>query len=90
MRITHPFHPLRDQRFLVLKRRQVAGQQTLILQGAAQGTFAVAVDWTDWQPSDSDPTTATILEASALQALAILVEQLLQPTHAVAEKGVAR
>jgi hypothetical protein len=46
-RITHPFHPLREQRFRVLKTRKVAGQDTLILQGTQSGTFAVAREWTD-------------------------------------------
>jgi hypothetical protein len=50
----------------------------------------VAADWTDWQPSNTDSTAATILEARALQELATLVEQLRQPTGAMAKKGVAK
>lgn len=45
--LTHPFHPLRNQRFRVLKVRKVAGEDTLILQGSYRGTFAVPKEWTD-------------------------------------------
>ena len=42
-----PFHPLKGQRFQVLKQRRVAGIDTLILRDAARGSFAVPVQWTD-------------------------------------------
>jgi hypothetical protein len=45
--IRHPFHPLRGQRFVVLKERRVAGVDTLILRNAERGSFAVAREWTD-------------------------------------------
>ena len=45
--VNHPFHPLRNQRFRVLKLRKVAGEDTLILQGSYRGTFAVPREWTD-------------------------------------------
>lgn len=45
--ITHPFHPLRGQRFAVLKIRKVGGVECLSLRGTAGGTFAVPRDWTD-------------------------------------------
>jgi hypothetical protein len=50
--IRHPFHPLRGQRFEVLKKRRVAGVDTLILRELERGSFSVARDWTDW----ADPT----------------------------------
>ena len=90
MRITHPFHPLRDQRFLVLKTRRVSGRQTLILQGSPQGTFAVAAEWTDRATPAPDATTPTILHANSLQALADLVEQLLHPITETPQKGVVK
>jgi hypothetical protein len=46
--ITHPFHPLRSQRFEVLKTRRVAGTDTLILRHPGRGSYTVAQDWTDW------------------------------------------
>ncbi|WP_341314748.1 DUF5372 family protein [Paraburkholderia sp. IMGN_8] len=45
--IRHPFHPLRGQRFRVLKQRRVGGIDTLILREASRGSFAVPVQWTD-------------------------------------------
>jgi hypothetical protein len=46
--ITHPFHPLRSQRFEVLKTRRVAGTDTLILRHPDRGSYTVAREWTDW------------------------------------------
>src|SRR5262252_1870113 len=40
--IRHPFHPLRGQRFEVLKKRRVAGVDTLILRELERGSFSVA------------------------------------------------
>ena len=50
--IRHPFHPLSGQRFEVLKKRRVAGVDTLILRELERGSFSVAREWTDW----ADPT----------------------------------
>jgi hypothetical protein len=55
--IRHPFHPLRGQRFEVLKKRRVAGVDTLILRELERGSFSVAREWTDW----ADPTLADSL-----------------------------
>ena len=49
-KITHPFHPLREQQFPILKKRRVSGVDTLILQGSCLGSFAVPLDWTDKGP----------------------------------------
>jgi len=46
--ITHHFHPLRGQRFEVLKNRKVAGIETLILRHPKKGSHALAREWTDW------------------------------------------
>ena len=54
--IRHPFHPLRGQRFEVLKKRRVAGIDTLILRELKRGSFCVAREWTDWaDPLLSEP-----------------------------------
>jgi hypothetical protein len=42
--IRHPFHPLRGQRFEVLKKRRIAGVETLILRELERGSFSVAVN----------------------------------------------
>src|SRR5271157_902405 len=53
--IRHPYHPLRGQRFPVLKKRRIAGKDTLILRGLDCGTFSIAREWTDWgDPSPGD------------------------------------
>jgi hypothetical protein len=53
--IRHPFHPLRGQRFEVLKKRRIAGIDTLILRELERGAFSVAREWTDWaDPSPYD------------------------------------
>jgi Family of unknown function (DUF5372) len=79
--IRHPFHPLRGQRFEVLKKRRVAGIDTLILSELQRGSFSVAREWTDW----ADPGTADSigfhsrkLDPQSLLELAALVEVLNQ------------
>jgi hypothetical protein len=46
--IRHPFHPLRGQQFEVIKKRRVAGVDTLILREPEYGSFSIAREWTDW------------------------------------------
>lgn len=48
MTITHPFHPLRNQKFFMLRTRKVSGNTILTLKGDIQGTFAVPEEWTDY------------------------------------------
>ena len=78
--ICHPFHPLRGQRFPVLKTRRLSGGETLILREPARGTVSVLREWTDWaQPSSvwSEPGTAPRRFAlEPLLELVKLVEQL--------------
>jgi len=77
--ITHPFHPLSQQQFSVLKRRRVSGVQTLIIRHPNRGSFAVAEEWTDWgQPSIAGDIELqnTLLEFESLLELADLVKQL--------------
>src|SRR6516164_5477708 len=78
--ITHPFHPLRGQRFAVLMIRKISGVERLSLRHA-EGSFAVRRDWTDWAPPGS-PTEAAnnnpplLIDASGLLALSELVLSL--------------
>lgn len=74
--ITHPFHPLAQQRFDVLKRRRVSGAETLIIRHPERGTLAVAQEWTDWEPVSEMTSPGVILEFDSLLALATLVRQL--------------
>src|SRR6516162_10288905 len=78
--ITHPFHPLRGQRFVVLKVRTVSGVETLSLRQAELGSFAVAREWTDWAPPGAQAVPsdgkALLIDASGLLALDQLVASL--------------
>jgi Family of unknown function (DUF5372) len=77
--IRHPFHPLRGQRFEVLKKRRIAGVDTLILRECKRGSFSIAREWTDW----ADPSVYELLglppqrfNADSLFELVALLEQL--------------
>ena len=79
--IRHPFHPLRGQRFEVLKKRRVAGVDTLILRELERGSFSIALEWTDWaDPSLSDSLgfPPRRLDASSLFELVDLLEDLVK------------
>ena len=78
-RITHPFHPFRDQQFLILKTRRVSGIDTLILRGSIAGTFGVPLAWTDRALPSLDagqPNAAGLLDGRGLLQLANLIDQL--------------
>lgn len=82
--ICHPFHPLRGQRFEVLKQRRVAGVDTLILRELQRGTFSVAREWTDWaDPSlyDALGFSPQRLNADSLFELVDLLDQLAASNH---------
>ncbi len=86
--ISHPFHPLRGQRFEVLKERRVAGVDTLILRELERGTFSVPREWTDWadlSPYDSLALPPRRLAGDSLFTLAALLEEL--PTSCPAASG---
>jgi hypothetical protein len=73
--VRHPFHPLRGQRFPVLKTRRVGGTETLILREPTRGSIAVRREWTDW-----DPVTAC---GSAAVAQQFALESLIELTKLV-------
>jgi hypothetical protein len=77
--IRHPFHPLRGQRFEVLKERRSGGIDTLLLHELDRGTFSIAREWTDW----ADPSRygslglpPRRLDPDSLLELAALLEHL--------------
>ena len=78
--ITHPFHPRRGQRFVVLKVRRVSGVETLSLRHVELGSFAVPREWTDWAPLDAQaaPTGGQplLIDVFGLSALTELVTLL--------------
>jgi Family of unknown function (DUF5372) len=77
--ITHPFHPLRGQRFVVLKLRTVSGVATLSVRHPDRGSFTIPRDWTDWSPVGMpalSPGTSLMIDAFGLVELAMIVESL--------------
>ena len=71
--ITHPFHPLRGQRFLITKRYRLSGVDTLTLRTSSGDGFSVACEWTD----QADPAERrTIVDVRHLLDLVALVESL--------------
>ena len=64
--ISHPFHPLRGRRFEVLKKRRIAGVDTLILRELERGTLSIPRAWTDW--ADPTPYDALTLSPHRLAA----------------------
>jgi hypothetical protein len=78
--VTHPFHPLRGQHFVVLKVRRVSGIETLSLRHSERGSFAVRREWTDWAAPEAGTGPGIepmIIDALGLVALAELVESIL-------------
>jgi hypothetical protein len=77
--VTHPFHPLWGQRFVVLKVRRVSGVETLSLRHADLGSFAMIREWTDWAPPSAQTATTApplLIDAFGLVALAGVVESI--------------
>ena len=87
--IRHPFHPLRGQRFPVLKARRVAGTETLLLRDTERGSFSIAREWTDWgTPSVEDDAIAPTcyFDLGMLLELIALIDQL-APSRKSSKKG---
>jgi hypothetical protein len=74
--ITHPFHPLRGQKFGVLKLRTVSGLARLSLRHPELGTLAVPADWTDWSVASTPPEQSLMIDAFGFAELAVIVESL--------------
>jgi hypothetical protein len=75
--VTHPFHPLRGQKFAVLKLRTVSGVARLSVRHPELGTFAIPADWTDWSVTNTllGPQPLMI-DVFGLAELAEIVESL--------------
>jgi len=89
--IRHPFHPLRGQRFPVLKTRRVAGTETLLLGHVERGSFSVAREWTDWGAptvEDGCEVPARCFDLDMLLELIALIDQLAAaPSRRSSTKG---
>lgn len=70
---------MRGQRFEVLKPRQVAGTESLIVRDGERGSFSIARDWTDWgtpEPSAGLTVSAGKLAFEPLMELVALITVL--------------
>jgi Family of unknown function (DUF5372) len=87
--VIHPFHPLRGQRFVVLKVRRVSSVETLSLRHADLGSFAMPRDWTDWAPigAQACPGEPLVIDVFGLLALAELLPSL---TSKTSKRGLDR
>ncbi|MFM0674542.1 Y4bD/Y4pK family protein [Paraburkholderia sediminicola] len=76
--ICHPFHPLKGQRFPVLKTRRVGGVDTLLVGHAERSSFSIAREWTDWGTPTvhSGDVTVCCFELDMLLELIDLIDQL--------------
>ena len=78
--VRHPYHPLRGQRFPVLKTRRVGETETLILREPTRGSVAVRREWTDWDAVTAEQATPPrLLALESLIELAKLVDDLRHP-----------
>ncbi len=78
-KITHPFHPLRGQRYQVLKTRRVSGIETLVLRDTSAGTFAIAKEWTNLSDPSSQAApdfTPLILQFDSLQEIVDIIKEI--------------
>jgi len=78
-KIRHPFHPLRGQSFLIVKKLRIAGVDTLVLRGAEGGNFHVAREWTDRgdpYPYEMARVSPSRFDVDLLLELVDLLEQL--------------
>jgi hypothetical protein len=79
--VVHPFHPLRAQRFVVLKVRRVSGVETLSLRHPDFGSFTVPREWTDWAPPGEQVSASAaplLIDAFGLTTLAELIVSIAQ------------
>jgi hypothetical protein len=79
IKITHPFHPLRDQNFDILKVREINGARHYSLR-ADSGVICVPESWTDRQIQQKQQANSPTLrfDAAALKELVVLLQALEQ------------
>jgi Family of unknown function (DUF5372) len=50
--ITHPFHPLKGKKFVILSSRRIGNEDILSLAISTYGTLAIPREWTDQAAPD--------------------------------------
>ena len=75
----------------MLKRRRLAGVDTLILRGLEHGTFVVAREWTNWaDPNPYGGLTPPRLNIYSLLELVDLLEQVSRAYQEYQLQGIDR
>jgi Family of unknown function (DUF5372) len=77
--VTHPFHPLRGQKLVVLKVRTVSGVETLSVRHPDLGSVAMPRDWTDWGCPGTSATSSNnslMVDVFGFAELARIVDSL--------------
>lgn len=77
--MTHPFHPLRGQRFALVDRRRTWGEERVYYHDAAGQLHRICVQWTSLAEVDAFVQTSagrSSLRVSDLLQLAALIGQL--------------
>ena len=80
--IRHPFHPLRGQRFPILKVRRVSGVETLLLREPRGRSLVVPREWTDLADIDPSSESPRRFAIELLLELVALIEALLRARDA--------
>jgi hypothetical protein len=75
--VTHPYHPLRGQRLMVLQTVRISGKETFHIRAPSGNTLRVSIDWTDLaQPCLCDAMGPLVLRFDQLLALSELIRAL--------------
>jgi hypothetical protein len=76
--VTHPFHPLRGERFRVVQARWGGQLENVRLEDPVTGrSFTVPREWTDLLGSVPIPGSGALLELESLLALVDLVDTVI-------------
>ena len=62
IKITHPYHPLKNKKFTVLKKRIIGDAEFFHLKGTKTGSFCIPKEWTN----QAEPELYKILDISPL------------------------
>ena len=79
--MTHPTHPLRDQRFPVLRIIQKTSEQHLVLELPDGSHLSVPISWTDQAQMPehvSEDSSALMFSVEGLHQIALLIQRTTQ------------
>ncbi len=82
--MTHPFHPLRGQRLVVLFERRCADGRLYVCEGGPFGTIGVPEDATDRVPAAASTVLTGEVMAGLVEVVAMIAGgsgRTLEPVH---------